>query len=415
MTDVSFMGADLPESWEVTTIGQVTSKVGSGATPRGGASVYLDEGPSFIRSQNVHDNDFNREGLAFLSDEAAHALRGVTVESGDVLMNITGDSILRTCMVPEDVLPARVNQHVAIIRSNGSVDARFLQKWLTLPAMKAYMLGHSSGGTRKAVTKGHILSFPIPLPPFPEQQGIADVLCGLDDKIASNRKAIFLATSLLDALAEQVAADLPLTRVANLGQINRSSVNPERLGSDLVDLFSLPAFDDYHWPERVPADAIMSNKLSIERPAILLSRLNPRFNRTWWAMPVEGVVALASPEFMCLSADSEAELAALWLAIRSETFMAELPRRVTGTSGSHQRVRPDDLLSIEAPDVRELDESVKAQALALLTLVHERRHEIVELAGLRELLLPELMTGRIRVPEAEITASASAALEEVLT
>jgi type I restriction enzyme S subunit len=131
-----------------------------------------------------------------ITDEAADQLRGVTVEAGDVLLNITGDSILRTCVAPAEVLPARVSQHVAIIRSNGRVDPGFMQKWLSLPAMKHFMLGHSSGGTRKAVTKGHILSFPIPLPPLREQHGISETLGALDGRIASNRKLISLLRNL---------------------------------------------------------------------------------------------------------------------------------------------------------------------------------------------------------------------------
>lgn len=175
MTTIPGLGMSIPDTWANGRLEQVTSKIGSGSTPRGGSAVYVDSGPAFIRSQNVHDHEFRSEGLAYLSDSAAEALRGVTVAQGDVLINITGDSILRTCLAPAGVLPARVNQHVAIVRSNGKVVPGFLQKWLSLPLMKEFMLGHSSGGTRKAITKGHLQGFPIPLPPLPEQAAIAAV------------------------------------------------------------------------------------------------------------------------------------------------------------------------------------------------------------------------------------------------
>ena len=121
------LGIDVPSTWNVETLERVTSKIGSGATPRGGSSVYVESGPALIRSQNVYDHQFKTDGLVFLSSEAASALRGVTVEKNDVLINITGDSILRVTMVPETILPARVNQHVAIVRSNGKVDPGYCE------------------------------------------------------------------------------------------------------------------------------------------------------------------------------------------------------------------------------------------------------------------------------------------------
>src|SRR5688572_12005198 len=94
-------------AWQSVRLGEHCSKIGSGSTPRGGESVYQESGVSFIRSQNVYNGQFAREGLAYLDDEHAHQLKGVTVESGDVLLNITGDSVARSCRVPDDVLPAR--------------------------------------------------------------------------------------------------------------------------------------------------------------------------------------------------------------------------------------------------------------------------------------------------------------------
>ncbi len=401
MRVIAGLGISIPSSWDVASLSEVTSKIGSGATPRGGAAVYVEDGPAFIRSQNVHDNRFKDEGLVFLSDQAATALKGVTVQEDDVLINITGDSILRTCLVPKRVLPARVNQHVAIIRSNGRVDPGFLQKWLSQPLMKDFMLGHSSGGTRKAITKGHLQGFPIPLPPIEEQRGIAATLGALDEKIESNQRVASLALEILDALASRIGAEVPSVPLGSLVTVVRDGVNPARLGEDAVDHYSLPAFDEGARPDVVSASTIMSNKLRVTQRMILVSRLNPRFNRTWWAVPREGIPALASTEFAPLTAPSAELLAGVWLAVRDEFFRDELARRVTGTSGSHQRIRPEDLLTIEVPDVSKLTEDDSAQALALLDLIEQRRSEGVLLESLRDGLLSELLSGRIRVPEAD--------------
>lgn len=409
MTAHSPLSDGLPQGWRVATVAQVTSKVGSGATPRGGNSVYVHEGTALIRSQNVHDHVFRQGGLAYINDEAAEKLNGVSVLPGDVLMNITGDSILRCCLAPAGVTPARVNQHVAIIRSNGQLDSRLLQKWLTVPAMKEYMLGHSSGGTRKAVTKAHILSFPVPVPSPDEQVDIADTLEALDDKVQVSNEAIKTASELVDSIAQLFALDLPRVPLRVLANHSKQTVDPSGLGDILVDHFSLPAFDDTGMPERVPAGSILSNKLRVEGPTVLVSRLNPRIDRTWWARPEPGAPALASTEFLCLAAATQTALASVWLAVRDGYFRTELQRRVTGTSGSHQRVRPEDALNIDVPDFRLLDDERLQTTLGLLGSVHQKHLDVQAVIGARDELVPALLLGLIRVPGFQRSASAPVA------
>lgn len=157
----------IPRGWSHKALAQLAEKIGSGATPRGGKEVYLEDGVALIRSQNVYDSLFVWEGLARISDEAAAQLKGVTVQENDVLLNITGASILRTCVVDPDVLPARVNQHVAIIRAKTGVPQRFIHMHLLRPDIKSYLLGLNAGASREAITKAHIESLPL-LTPSPE-------------------------------------------------------------------------------------------------------------------------------------------------------------------------------------------------------------------------------------------------------
>src|SRR4051812_9516291 len=99
-------------------LGSITTKIGSGATPRGGKESYKADGISLIRSMNVYDFNFNWKELALIDESQANKLRNVVVKKNDILLNITGASVCRCCIVPNDVLPARVNQHVAIVRLN---------------------------------------------------------------------------------------------------------------------------------------------------------------------------------------------------------------------------------------------------------------------------------------------------------
>ena len=158
---------EIPNGWSYKTLAQLTDKIGSGSTPRGGKEVYLEEGVALIRSQNVYDSLFVWDGLARISDDAATQLKGVTVQEDDVLLNITGASILRTCVVEPDALPARVNQHVAIIRAKVGVPPHFIHMHLLRPDIKNYLLGLNAGASREAITKAHIESLTL-LTPSPE-------------------------------------------------------------------------------------------------------------------------------------------------------------------------------------------------------------------------------------------------------
>ena len=189
--------------WQEVALGEVCTKIGSGATPRGGRDVYLQNGPySLIRSQNVHNDGFHRDGLAFIGDLHADELQNVEVFEDDVLLNITGDSVARVCQVAPDVLPARVNQHVAIIRPDSvNLDPGYLRYFLASPQMQSTLLSWAgSGGTRNALTKGMIETLEIPLPPFLEQRTIAHVLGTLDDKIELNRRMNETLESMARAL-----------------------------------------------------------------------------------------------------------------------------------------------------------------------------------------------------------------------
>ncbi|EQA7393441.1 restriction endonuclease subunit S [Vibrio cholerae] len=177
--------------WPIVKLGDYCKKIGSGATPKGGSSVYLDLGDvCLIRSQNIYNEGFSESGLVYIDDIAATKLKNVEVEKNDVLLNITGDSVARVCLAPSDFLPARVNQHVAIIRPNAAeFDARFLRYLLASPKTQKLLLNlASAGATRNALTKGMIEDFEVSKPPVSVQTGIANLLESLDNKITLNRQ-----------------------------------------------------------------------------------------------------------------------------------------------------------------------------------------------------------------------------------
>lgn len=157
------------KGWEVKKLKSITTKIGSGATPTGGKTAYKAKGISLIRSMNVYDFSFKWKDLAFIDNAQASKLNNVEVMSKDVLFNITGASVCRCSIVPDELLPARVNQHVAIIRAKTEfLNPIFLNHLLVSNSVKTNLLGVGSGGgaVMEAITKEQLEQFEIIVPPI---------------------------------------------------------------------------------------------------------------------------------------------------------------------------------------------------------------------------------------------------------
>lgn len=192
--------------WPVVKLGDVTTKVGSGATPKGGEQAYKHSGIPLIRSMNIHFDGFKRDGLAYLDTEQAASLDGAEVRAGDVLLNITGASIGRVTQAPTEMDGARVNQHVCIIRTTSDLDAEFLAAYLRTPDMQKTIIDEESGATRQALTKAKILAFNIPLPPIKEQRHIVSKLKSLRVRSLRIKEALGSIPDLLEKLRQSVLA-----------------------------------------------------------------------------------------------------------------------------------------------------------------------------------------------------------------
>jgi len=159
--------------WIAEKLISITSKIGSGSTPKGGSASYKKQGISLIRSLNVYDRWFKEDKLAFIDDVQAKKLSNVVIEENDVLFNITGASIARCCIVPDQYLPARVNQHVSILRANSDrVNSDFLCYLMTSRFYKDKLLGigEEGGSTRQAITKKQLQELIISYPESIQQQ-----------------------------------------------------------------------------------------------------------------------------------------------------------------------------------------------------------------------------------------------------
>jgi type I restriction enzyme S subunit len=197
---------DNPKGWEVTKLKDITTKIGSGATPKGGNQSYKNEGISLIRSLNVHNGSFKYEDLAHIDEQQAHQLNNVIVEENDVLFNITGASVARCCIVPFDVLPARVNQHVSILRPKKEiVNHVYLCYYLISPNSQNALLvmSKSNAATREALPKSMMEKYSICVPPLSLQQEFAEKVEAIERQKALVQQSIEETQTMFDCTMDK--------------------------------------------------------------------------------------------------------------------------------------------------------------------------------------------------------------------
>jgi Type I restriction modification DNA specificity domain len=252
--------------------------------------------------------------------------------------------------------------------------------------------GHRAGSGQPLLNQAILREVSVLTVAAPQRRRIAELLGAVDDKIAGNERVIAAAESLMVATVQAVPECVPLSALA--GRSTEVLSPPEF--DDVVAHFSLPAFDDGAKPRLVAGGCVKSAKFLLSEPCVLFAKLNPRIPRIWNVVSPPPQMALASTEFVVLRPIC-VDTSALWSALRQPGVAARLQRQVAGTSGSHQRILPRDLLDVPVRDVRRLPPAAARTVTTLGALCHARRAESQRLAALRDALLPLLMSGKVHV------------------
>lgn len=419
------MGSDLvsplgplPPGWRLAELRELATKIGSGATPRGGESVYLEERSRFalVRSQNVHDRRFDDSSLAFISDSHARELRGAELQPGDLLLNITGDGITfaRACIVPQAILPACVNQHVSIIRLRPDVCMPgYLLAYLTHPEIKIYMESFNAGGSRRAITKGNIESFHIPIPPIAQQGRISDILGSLDDKIELNHRMNQTLEAMARTIFKSWFVDFEAVGSASVGWRNST------IGNEVVVLGgSTPSTTEARY---------WGGAFNFLTPRDMSSLVDPVILETERTITAEGLSQVSSgllePGTVLLSSRAPIgylALAGIPVAV-NQGFIAmvcdrDLPNYYVLQWVRHNMVtiignaNGTTFLEISKKNFRPIEVLVPPREIldrfvSLVRPLYERitsnLRESKTIATIRDTLLPKLLSGEIRIKQAE--------------
>ena len=368
------------------------------------------------------------------------------LQEGDLVVTMTdlskaGDTLGYPALVPR-MLGRRYlhNQRIGLveIKEGAEADKRFLFYRLRASDYRHHVLATASGSTVRHTSPGRIREFETTLPPITEQRAIAGVLGALDDKIEQNRRtaralerlaqAIFRAwfvdfepvkakaagaasfrsmpQPVFDALPTRfVDSDIGLVPegwevggIPSIATLSKVQVNPQEHADEVFDHFSIPAFDAGVRAVVEFGEAIKSNKFLVAEGCVLLSKLNPRIARIWLPPSPRGRQQIASTEFLVFVPRSGFDRHYLYCQFQQSSFREELAQSASGTSNSHQRVRPVDVLHkaviVPPSPVRKGFADIADPLFALSAANHA---ESATLAEVRDYLLPTLLSGQVRV------------------
>ena len=371
---------------------------------------------AFIRSQNVSNEGFVYEGLAFIDDKHALQLNGVTVEAGDVLLNITGESVGRTCQVPTEILPARVSQHVAIVRPQADIlDPRYLLYVLVSPAMQQHLhVLSTAGATRRALTKGMLERIEVPLPTALAQQSIAGLLGALDDKIELNRRIAATARDLAHAIFRlRYRSDDPDSPQEPLGEHLDVARGLSYTGAGLADEgMPLHNLDSIYEGGGYKRSGIKyyrgeyKDRHVIQAGEVLLANTEQGFQELLIACPALvskhfGDTGLFSHHLYRVRPRGSSPLS------RSFVYLMLLPGRLRTEVAGYSNGTTVNMLPIEALQKplfavpsRELVAEIEALVTPLFDRAEAAEDESGTLAQLRDTLLPKLVSGEVRLCDA---------------
>lgn len=324
------------------------------------------------------------------------------LSAGDLIVTMTdlskeGATLGLPAMVPSEGCFLH-NQRIGLIEicDPTRIDLKFLNYYLRTADYRSHILGTASGSTVRHTSPSRICDFVAMVPSVSEQRAISRVLGAIDDKIDANDRVIGGAESLMIAQAGAASAR---TTVVELAKQRKTVLSPESFEAEVAH-FSLPAFDEGKMPDISSRSSIKSGKILISEPCVLVSKLNPRIPRIWDVATLPSEMCVASTEFVAL-VPNQISSSVLWATLSEPSVSVNLAANVAGTSGSHQRVKPAELLALHVKDPRSLAPEVRHTITELGSVRHWRRLESSRLRVIRDQLLPLLMSGKVRVREAE--------------
>lgn len=396
------------------------------------------DGVPFLTAKSLDAGEIDIAGAPRLADKRADALPFGFVKPNDVLLSHNA-TIGRVAVVPQFEGRLLVGTSLTYFRLNSQkLLPRYFAAYLAGVDFQNQLAAVMSHSTRNQVPITAQRRLTVVVPPLDVQHMIADTLGALDNKIEQNRRtsrgleALARATfkawfvdfepvrakaagqrsfpgmppaafaAFPDRMTDSPLGSVPqgwaVQSVGDIALFSKQQVNPQDHSDESFEHFSIPAFDAGQNPVIELGCGIRSQKFVVVPGCVLLSKLNPRIARAWLPPSSTGLRQIASTEFLVVIPRAGWTREAIYCLFQQEDFRGSLAQGASGTSSSHQRIRPADLLarSIVVPS-QPILEAFHEQVVPKMALREALHKEISKLAALRDYLLPRLLSGRVRV------------------
>jgi len=409
---------------------------------------FADAGTPFVRPDDLKDGRVDFANCDRINDHALNRVRKGKGRAGDILFTHRA-TVGRIARVGPDAPPFVANPGVTVWRSNAPdlLVPVYLYFFMQTPAFMNQVwaeAGNTDTFPYVSLTQQQRLT--LTLPCIQQQRAIAHILGTLDDKVDLNRqmnesleamaRALFKSwfvdfdpvrrkaegkdpglpyplgdlfpARLVDSELGEIPEGWAVGRFGDMAEQLRDQENPPSFPDALFHHFSIPAFDEGQTPKSEYGASIKSLKSHVPPGVILISKLNPEIERVWMVDVRPGERAVCSTEFLVLRARSPFTRSYVYCLARSPLFRQQIEGLVTGTSKSHQRAQVESILNLAGvTPPSSIVAAFDRSADSLLTRTFECRRESRTLAALRDTLLPKLISGELRVKQAERVVGAA--------
>lgn len=413
------MSRKLPSSWSIKKIGELCD-VSRGASPRPIKDQRYFEGgtiPWVKIADATKSGKYLYESKQYVNDFGASFSK--KLPPGTILVAASGTLGYTQILGVE----ACAHDGWLILQNLRNLDKDFA--YYTLQWMEQHFYNSAYGAAIQNINTEILRETEIPHPPLPTQQKIAAILSAYDELIENNTRRIAILEEMAQLIYQEwfihfrfpgheqirmvdselgpVPEGWEVMKLADLATMERQGINPSDFPEEIFEHYSIPAFDNVQMPLLEKGETIKSNKYTVLPECVLLSKLNPRIPRVWLPKLGHQHRAITSTEFLVMLSKGYVSRSFLYSMFSSSEFLSELARIASGTSTSHQRVKPQSLLdkAVLLPQMKIMEFYTQSIDPIFGAIANYRQKNSI-LRQTRDLLLPRLISGELDVSELDI-------------
>jgi restriction endonuclease S subunit len=396
----------LPEDVELIELGRCIDLIidHRGKTPKKLGSDWVSTGIKAISAKNVHSGTLsNQDEIRYVTYEVYKKWMKEDVKKGDCLLASEGATLGEHLYWDFD-FPVVLSQRLFCIRANCKVlYPKFFYAFMTSGYFQNQIHGRASGTSVFGLRQTEVLKMLVPMLPMEIQTFIGDFHYSINKKIDLIRRQNATLETIAETIfrqwfVEEAGEKWGELKVSHIADHLKASTSPSKQPAKLFHHYSIPAFDQGQNPIEELGKEILSIKFQVAPSTILVSKLNPRFPRIWAIGTDVKENSICSTEFQIFKPKKKSLFAFLYFLLKSENAKNALQMAASGTSGSHQRVRPEDISNISfiLPKI-DLAEQFSSLTQSYLDKINQNKIQIQTLTKFRDTLLPKLMSGEIKI------------------